>query len=573
MANPVKYNLSAETLALKKGDFYIGTGDVGKGLTYYSGFDPPAGGYTIYLNKASGGPSVYAVSSNPQLISLTNTISGQTFTTAESALDWYNSQTDKMVINVNYPSIVTDGLVLNLAAGFTPSYPTTGTTWYDLSASGANATIVGSPVFSTGVNDFGGSFFCEYGQYFNLSTSSIFTNSSYTIETWQEVNSFPIPQRNAFRTSVSINGQEAGNLISIEWYTTGSNFVSVVNANQSEIASTAGAYSLNTWCQVVFTYDYSNNTGILYINGVQNASGAFAPFVGNSPTIRLGREVPGCVNCFNWGGNFAINRFYNRSLSAAEVLQNYNAEIAQQNLLSAEYQAILNYATSLGYTLPSTDQRLKQDKLLVDLKRAGVWEKLDTFAVFATDGDSNFALIDWKRLTTYTAWNTPPFTTNAGFKGTGTTSYIDTNFNPATGGVNYTLNNASRFMWIKITAGSGRYIDGNAVNSTNGMFSTNPTPNHKINQGTVNSSASASLNSVGLSSIHRTSSTNVELFSNLSQVSAQATSTAISSNNQLILRGGSSYSNHQASAYGMGASLVSENTALYNALNTYITSL
>jgi len=33
MANPIKYNTSAETLALKKGNFYIGTGDVGKGPT------------------------------------------------------------------------------------------------------------------------------------------------------------------------------------------------------------------------------------------------------------------------------------------------------------------------------------------------------------------------------------------------------------------------------------------------------------------------------------------------------------------------------------------------------------
>ena len=60
MPNPIKYSASAQTLALKKGNFWIGTGDVGKGPTsttdYYNGITPPAGGYTIYLNKASGGP-------------------------------------------------------------------------------------------------------------------------------------------------------------------------------------------------------------------------------------------------------------------------------------------------------------------------------------------------------------------------------------------------------------------------------------------------------------------------------------------------------------------------------------
>ena len=55
MPNAIKYNVSAETLALKKGNFWIGTGDVSKGPTsntgYYNGITPPSGGYTIYLNK------------------------------------------------------------------------------------------------------------------------------------------------------------------------------------------------------------------------------------------------------------------------------------------------------------------------------------------------------------------------------------------------------------------------------------------------------------------------------------------------------------------------------------------
>ena len=38
MPNPIKYNLSAETLALKKGNFYIGTGDVDKGPTESTGY-------------------------------------------------------------------------------------------------------------------------------------------------------------------------------------------------------------------------------------------------------------------------------------------------------------------------------------------------------------------------------------------------------------------------------------------------------------------------------------------------------------------------------------------------------
>ena len=82
MPNAIKYNVSAETLALKKGNFWIGTGDVGKGPTnvtgYYNGITPPTGGFTIYLNKESGGPSIYTVTTEAELTGLTNTLSVST---------------------------------------------------------------------------------------------------------------------------------------------------------------------------------------------------------------------------------------------------------------------------------------------------------------------------------------------------------------------------------------------------------------------------------------------------------------------------------------------------------------
>ena len=105
MPNAIKYNTSAETLALKKGNFYIGTGDVSKGPTsstgFYNGINPPSGGYTIYLNKANNGPSIYTVTSDAQLITLTNQIAGTSYTTANQCLNYFATQTDKMVLNNN----------------------------------------------------------------------------------------------------------------------------------------------------------------------------------------------------------------------------------------------------------------------------------------------------------------------------------------------------------------------------------------------------------------------------------------------------------------------------------------
>lgn len=243
-----------------------------------------------------------------------------------------------------------------------------------------------------------------------------------------------------------------------------------------------------------------------------------------------------------------------------------------QNIsFDADYQAVLNYATSLGYTLPSADQRVKQNKLLVDLKSAGVWTKLDTFANFATDGSSNFALIDWKRLFLYTGVNSPTFTSNQGFTGNGTSSHVDTNFNPATSGVQYQLNNASRFIFMNLASGTGA-LDG-ANGSPENRMTRDSSVNHLINSGSNALNTAFNFTAVkGMKSIHRTSSTNVELFNGTAQGSRIATSTSIASLTQVILRN-NGFGAHQISMYAMGASLVSENTNFVNAFNTYINSL
>jgi len=237
----------------------------------------------------------------------------------------------------------------------------------------------------------------------------------------------------------------------------------------------------------------------------------------------------------------------------------------------SDYQAVLDYGTSLGYTLPSVGQRTIQNQLMLELKAGGIWNKLDTFAVFATDGNSNFALIDWKRLTLYTQVNSPTFTINQGFQGNGTSSYISTNFNPATSGVNYTLNNASRFLWQKIKGLGTNPSDGVITANLNNITSHNSSGQRINTSNPLTTSRQVSV--VGLTGLYRTSSLDVDCITNLTIFPNIALSTSINSNNQLIMRSGNSYSIVQASFYGMGASLTFENTDLYNALNTYLTSL
>jgi hypothetical protein len=114
MPNAIKYNTGSESLALKKGNWWIGTGDVGKGPTsttgYYNGITPPAGGYTIYLSKESQGPVIYECPDVSSLIDLTNNISGNSYTSADECLYYYAGQSDKMCMVRDFESIITNGL-------------------------------------------------------------------------------------------------------------------------------------------------------------------------------------------------------------------------------------------------------------------------------------------------------------------------------------------------------------------------------------------------------------------------------------------------------------------------------
>jgi hypothetical protein len=136
--------------------------------------------------------------------------------------------------------------------------------------------------------------------------------------------------------------------------------------------------------------------------------------------------------------------------------------------VNSEYQDILDYADSQGYQRPSYAQCALQDALVGDLKDAGVWSKLDIFYVFATDGDSDFASINWKDPNNFeiTEVNSPTHTTNVGFGSNGTSSYLDTNFNTSTDGVNYTQNDAgSIFASSQIVSTTGRPYGVSSINN------------------------------------------------------------------------------------------------------------
>ena len=256
------------------------------------------------------------------------------------------------------------------------------------------------------------------------------------------------------------------------------------------------------------------------------------------------------------------------------TLLNISDKIKLETALSGDqdYNALLSYAQTQGYAIPSVSQRTLQETLIRDLKTAGVWDKLDVFYVFATDGDSDYATLNWKDPNNHqvSKVNSPVFTADSGFAGDGLSSYLDTNYNPSTNGVKYTLDNASISIW------SNNYVFNEFITGASGTFNcirmAGSSQNQRINMpsdATLTPVVNFSDSSKKLRQLNRTSSTNVTAIIDTTSTIHTGNSTDINSANQIILRAASFYSSTEVAFFGMGASLVSENVDFYNALNTY----
>jgi hypothetical protein len=336
MPNPIKYTTGSETLALKKGNFYIGTGDVGKGPSdttgYYQGPSPASGGYVVYLNKSGvpGNLSYHSAANDGELISFTNNLSGTSFTSATQCLNYYATQTDKVCFNRDYEGIVTNGLVLNLDAGFTPSYSRSGTTWYDVSSSN-NGTLTNGPTFNS---DNGGSIvFDGVDDYvvlpFTTNYSSFSVNFFFKLS-GTKTYSYAISTGNGTANSsfqIEFNDPDAGNTARTLWIWWGSTSGFDGGLFVSSSGNT-GNWNDNTWRHLVFTH--TSTTNILYINGTIFNSYSTAgtqtitQMGGDNYNLSIGRRQEN--NGLFFQGNITNMIIYNRALSAEEVLQNYNAQ-------------------------------------------------------------------------------------------------------------------------------------------------------------------------------------------------------------------------------------------------------
>ena len=322
MPNTFKYNTSSiESQSLRKGNFYIGTGDVGKGTTdvtgFYNGFPLGTFSYVIVLHRGGNVPTYYRCQDDAELISRTNQIDTSSVrTTKEQCFSYFASQSDKMVVNKNYNNIVTSGLVLNLDASFLPSFPATGDSWFDLSTSVNTGTLVNVPTFNTtGFFDLDGT---DDGISILDNNTLDFSGSSATLTSELLIN-LDVYRSIEFLNAKGQSGLASQNnynfIITDSWvYFRVGNGTTTIN---SPFGISPSNLPVGRWGHIVAVLDSTHLR--LYLNGTQIGTGTartIDPVSNNENYFIASTQYP-------FDGKIALSRLYNRNLSQSEILQNY----------------------------------------------------------------------------------------------------------------------------------------------------------------------------------------------------------------------------------------------------------
>ena len=215
------------------------------------------------------------------------------------------------------PRIVTSGLVLALDAAERLSYPRTGTTWRDLSGNNNTGTLTNGPTFNAG--NMGTIVFDGTNDYTDFSDFSL--GNQFTFCCWIKTSSTSFSQLIARGNT----GDTAGVYLAINLSTgllaAGGNNGSGWNSNSISTIT----INDNRWHYVVGVYNQTSNNCTGYVDGILGSSISLT-FDSNSYTpknTKIGKNQIGLSQYYN--GNIALSQIYNRALTAAEVLQNYNA--------------------------------------------------------------------------------------------------------------------------------------------------------------------------------------------------------------------------------------------------------
>ena len=210
------------------------------------------------------------------------------------------------------PRIVTDGLVIALDAGNIKSYPGSGTTWKNIATEGSfgDATLKTGGSLNTYSSNNGG--------YFSLPRAYITKPNgsfpTFTFSVWCRTSNV-----SGFNSMID---QGSGNFL----FTFLNDELMIYDPNES-VPTSSFTVAVDTWYNVVATHTHTGPISF-YVDGelVHTSSSSYSD---SQAFTNWSFGASGASSSSDgidvWDGFISSISVYNRSLTAAEVQQNYNA--------------------------------------------------------------------------------------------------------------------------------------------------------------------------------------------------------------------------------------------------------
>ena len=232
---------------------------------------------------------------------------------------FYNEQSEEVSTETQPIAIVTDGLQLHLDAGNTNSYSGTGTAWYDLSGNGNDATLVNGPAYSVGNGGFIS--FDGVDDYAELSPNLQIAGSEITFSVWN----YGIEAK--ISSIIWLESSNGGKILNVHLPFVNNNVYFDIGDGTGAVVGIEKNVTGNEyqgWHHWVFTKNSTTGTMSIYLDGVLWHSGTGLTLNIANPTSATIALYQHAGTDYPHKGYISNLQIYNKALTDAEVLQNFN---------------------------------------------------------------------------------------------------------------------------------------------------------------------------------------------------------------------------------------------------------
>jgi len=251
-------------------------------------------------------------------------------------------------ISTSPSGLVQTGLLVNLEPGQTSSYPGSGSSWTNIGtgASTYNATLLNSPVYNTGYG--GNLYFNGTNQSASISRGTI--QDDFTLSAWIKTTLSSGILTGAWTGIGIIDGEVPGVVNDFGLTMAQGRLMFGVGGGGGgapDVTITSpNAYNDNNWHHVVCTRVKSTGAMVMYVDGVQVATGTGNSNSLISPTeLKIGRSNENRY----FQGNISSINIYNNALTATQVQSNYTYFFRRfQEPVLSSFSSVIPTNTQLG---------------------------------------------------------------------------------------------------------------------------------------------------------------------------------------------------------------------------------